>query len=285
MMGRVRKCKLAGSDARREFDARKRRSAWVLAVSSTGLSLLLLPASPALPQSPIKQLSADLRAVITREPMSPLNTPGTDSMQFAARLEDAYEELPAPAKEAQSENPTQIPMQVVDGYVVLGFSGAGTVEGSMAQLGLIPVAWGPAKTLSASMTRAFHPTACQVKVLNAVNKQFPDARLTLANLLPGNPQDRRLSQVNVNFIASPQQLAYLSTGRYPPRRFRLLGFLIGFGPSLHIVARPTWLDPHALAFSSTSFTAHLDSAWAYHPVGAFLHLVLDVLRPKRNPCP
>ncbi len=283
-MRRVRKCKLAGSNARREFDARKRKPTWVLVVSYAGLPLLLLPASQGLAQSPLKQLSADLRVVNpSREAMGAADSTGTDSSQL--RLEDAYEEIPVHAKDAESESPAQVPTQIVDGYVVLGFSEAR--EGVTRELGgFDPIAWGPTKTLSsASMTGASHPTACQVKVLNAVNHQFPDAHLTLANVLPGNPQDRRLSQVNVNFIASPQQLAYLSTGRYPPRRFQFLGFLIGFGPSLHIVDRPIWLDPRALAFSSTSFTAHLDSAWAYHPVGAFLHLALDVLRRKRNPCP
>jgi hypothetical protein len=68
----------------------------------------------------------------------------------------------------------------------------------------------------------------------------------------------------------------------------------GYGPSLHVVAGPSSLDSTALAFTnsnfggtySASFTAHIDSAWASNPIGALLHLIIDVLgHNTRNPCP
>jgi hypothetical protein len=153
-------------------------------------------------------------------------------------------------------------------------------------MGLIPSGMEPSEAASITANHALQPTVCQVKVLNALNRRFPSANLTAANIVPSDPADRRFAVANVNIHGTPAQLASVSKGRYAPRHPAFLGFIIGYGPSLHIVSRPSFLDPHVLVFSRTAFTAHLDSAWADTPVGLFLHFVLDVLRPKsRNPCP
>jgi len=144
--------------------------------------------------------------------------------------------------------------------------------------------------------KRYDPKACQTKVLNAVNSQF-GINLTDDNILPTSsllPQQG--GQVNVdigiNSGLSPAQFNVIQPGRYAPPG--VLGFLTGYGPSLHVVAEPTPLDPTALVFSnsniggeySVSFTAHIDSAWANNPIGALSHLIVDVLGHKsRNPCP
>jgi len=157
---------------------------------------------------------------------------------------------------------------------------------SVGQIGFIPIGWRPSETAWTTLTHGVQPTMCQLKVLDALNKRFPRANLTAANIVPPALNARGLAMANVNIHGSEAQLASVSKGRYAPRRFGIFGLLIGYGPSLHIVSRPSFLDPHALRFSKTLFTAHLDSAWAYTPVGAILHFAIDVLRPNsRNPCP
>ncbi|MGA2569438.1 MAG: hypothetical protein ABSF23_02875 [Terracidiphilus sp.] len=129
-------------------------------------------------------------------------------------------------------------------------------------------------------------TSCQVRVLSALNSRFPDANLTAANLLPEPPRDPRFVVENVNIHGTAAQLASVKKGRYPSRGHAFLRVLIGYGPSLHVVAGPSKLDPHALVFSRTSFSAHFDSAWPNTPIGFVIHVVLDAMRPKkRNPCP
>jgi hypothetical protein len=269
--------------ARRGRRKRKKTPSWVLAVSSAGLPLLFAPAASTMAQSLIQPAAADLRAVHpSHEAVSASNARSASNAQLAGQPGDSVEPI-----QGHGRDPGGLrPVQIVDGYVMLGYGEVRDAENRADQMGFTSIDWNPAIAWSVAMTRAVQPSACQVKVLNAVNSRFPDAHLTLANLLPGDPHDRRLSLTNVNFGGTPRQLASLSSGRYAPHRHALLGFLIGYGPSLHIVSRPTWLDPHALVFSTTSFTAHLDSAWADHPIGVFLHLVIDVLRPRRrNPCP
>jgi hypothetical protein len=56
---------------------------------------------------------------------------------------------------------------------------------------------------------------------------------------------------------------------------------------------PAPLDQNAIfsnsnigGLTSVTFTAHIDSAWAYNPIGALLHWIIDVLGSNtRNPCP
>jgi len=166
---------------------------------------------------------------------------------------------------------------------------AGAVDGltaSVGQLGILPVTRQPAETIQAALIRPMGLTACQAKVLNAVNIRFPDTHLTPENVIATPRAERLPDETNVNFTGTAEQFATVSTGRYAPRRPFFLALVIGYGPSLHIVRRPTWLDRTALRFSSTAFTAHIDSAWADTPIGALLHFAIDVLRPKaRNPCP
>jgi RHS repeat-associated protein len=136
-------------------------------------------------------------------------------------------------------------------------------------------------------------TQCQQTVLNAVNSQFG----TNAAVLPSSdPGVQPGGQVNVDFGVNsgltPAQFNSIQPGRYAPSGF--WGALTGYGPSLHVVAAPSGLDPNAMTFTnsnvggaySVSFTAHIDSAWADNPIGFLLHLFIDVFGSKsRKPCP
>lgn len=139
------------------------------------------------------------------------------------------------------------------------------------------------------------PTPCQQAVLNAVNN-MAGTNANGSNILPGSPTGRQSGgQVNVNIGMTgltASQFNALQPGRYAPAGF--LGVITGYGPSLHIVAGPTSLDPTALPFdnmnnggtTSVFFTAHIDSAWADNPLGALFHWIMDVLgKGSRNPCP
>lgn len=140
------------------------------------------------------------------------------------------------------------------------------------------------------------PTACQQTVLNAVNNQF-GTNLNANSILPSSdPGLQPGGQVNVDFGASsgltPTQFNAIQPGRYAPSGF--WGALTGYGPSLHVVASPSGLDPNAPMFAnsnvggaySVSFTAHIDSAWGNNPIGFILHLFIDVFGSKsRKPCP
>jgi hypothetical protein len=217
---------------------------------------------------------------------SSLPVPNTNDAMGAAPPELVIEAA-LPKTEAPSE--PHEPVNAASAASLTDTFEMGSLAATIGQIGFIPVGIQPADTAALVEGRSIQsmkPTLCQVRVLAAVNRRFPSANLTTANILPVDSLDPRFSVSNVNIQGTPTQLARVNKGRYLPRRRMFFGLLIGYGPSLHIVSHPSFLDPHALVFSPTAFTAHLDSAWADTPVGLFLHFVLDVLRPKaRNPCP
>lgn len=142
------------------------------------------------------------------------------------------------------------------------------------------------------------PTACQVKTLNAINNQF-GTNLMASNILPTSDPNPTAGggQINTNFgVVSgllPGQFNAIQSGRFAPSG--VFGFITGYGSSLHVVAGPNGLDPSANLFGtsniggmySAGFTAHFDSAFAYNPLGALLHYLIDVRGhgAHRQPCP
>jgi hypothetical protein len=76
----------------------------------------------------------------------------------------------------------------------------------------------------------------------------------------------------------------VSPGRYPVNWWT---YIIGYGSTLHIPAGPFGLDsPQTLPFSSSQFTAHLDSAYPYNPIGLLIHELKDVKGVGGfSPCP
>jgi hypothetical protein len=84
----------------------------------------------------------------------------------------------------------------------------------------------------------------------------------------------------------------LQTGRYASG---FVNLITGVGPSLHVTGYDPVNDPNAMfnnsnigGATSVTFTAHTDSAFAYNPLGAILHYILDVSKhgkATRDPCP
>jgi RHS repeat-associated protein len=129
---------------------------------------------------------------------------------------------------------------------------------------------------------------CTGKILSAVNNQFGTS-FTSANVGTGPvygpfpwPQ---VPGGTVNIDIFPQgQAGGISPGRYPVNWWT---YVIGYGSTLHIPAGPGGMDsPSTLLFSASQFTAHLDSAFPYNPIGAVVHGVKDVLGiGGHSPCP
>lgn len=135
------------------------------------------------------------------------------------------------------------------------------------------------------------PSTCQQTVLSAVNNQF-GTNLT-ANNVQGNPFSNG-GATNINILASDLpagQFNSIQPGRYP---LNPITWLIGYGPTLHVTGQ-TLLDPPPAQFANANvggatsvlFTAHIDSSFAYNPIGALIHFFADVLHlgGPRNPCP
>ena len=133
-------------------------------------------------------------------------------------------------------------------------------------------------------------SGCTARILSAVNQTFGTS-FTAANVqgLPfGNG-----GAINLNILGNglpAAQFNSIQTGRYP---LSPLTWLIGYGPTLHI-AGPGIFDPTAVfsnsnvgGATSVLFTAHIDTSFAYNPIGAVIHLVRDLLHTggSRNPCP
>jgi hypothetical protein len=116
---------------------------------------------------------------------------------------------------------------------------------------------------------------CVSPVLNAVNRTFGTSFSKFSDLFTQG------GGVNL-IISAGSQFSQVGLGRYPLNWF---SNLIGYGPTLHIVGSGP-LDPKAVWDPTNGiFTAHLDSAFAYNPIGALLHLLIDVLGIGRTPCP
>lgn len=102
----------------------------------------------------------------------------------------------------------------------------------------------------------------------------------------------RKGAYNFNFFVPGYTPGSSLCGRYLPAG--VFGALTGIGPSLHIVSRPGFCnptgDPTAYMVGQTPygygfpFTAHIDSAFAFNPVGFFWHLINDVLDKSNHGC-
>ncbi|MGH9739304.1 MAG: hypothetical protein ACRD4X_12075 [Candidatus Acidiferrales bacterium] len=118
------------------------------------------------------------------------------------------------------------------------------------------------------------PNACQQPILNAVNNQFGD-NFTPADVGTGQFAPFPYPQVpggtiNIDIFVPPQdQPDGVSPGRYPINWWT---YIVGYGPTLHIPSGPGGLDsPSTLLFSTSQFTAHIDSAFPYNPFGLLFH--------------
>ncbi|HEV2233149.1 MAG TPA: RHS repeat-associated core domain-containing protein [Terriglobia bacterium] len=130
---------------------------------------------------------------------------------------------------------------------------------------------------------------CTNRILGAVNNQFGDS-FTPADVGTGQFAPFSYPQVpggtvNIDIFVRPQdQPDGVSPGRYPLNWWT---YIIGYGPTLHIPGGPGGLDsPSTLIFSSSEFTAHIDSAFPYNPIGLLFHFSKDVVGiGGHSPCP
>jgi hypothetical protein len=129
--------------------------------------------------------------------------------------------------------------------------------------------------------------ACTQPILNAVSNQFGPGTYSVTNTFPqGGATDLQIATTNL----TASQFNALQTGRYPLNWWT---YAIGYGPTLHVTGA-TLFDPNAYfnnsnigGVSSVDFTVHIDSAFAYNPIGLLIHFFRDFLHlgGPRNPCP
>jgi RHS repeat-associated protein len=129
--------------------------------------------------------------------------------------------------------------------------------------------------------------ACTRQILNAVGNQFGPGTYDVTNTFPqGGGADLQITATNL----SASQFDAFQTGRYPLNWWT---YVIGYGPTLHVTGA-TFSDPHAYfsnsnigGVTSVDFTAHIDTAFAYNPIGFLIHFFRDMLHlgGPRNPCP
>lgn len=128
-------------------------------------------------------------------------------------------------------------------------------------------------------------------MLSAVNNQFG------TNFTEGDVQGVPFSNggaINLNILGTgltATQFNSIQPGRYPTRP---LTWLTGYGPTLHVTGQ-TFFDPAPAGFANSNiggvtsvlFTAHIDTSFAYNPIGALIHFFRDLLHlgGPRNPCP
>jgi hypothetical protein len=131
---------------------------------------------------------------------------------------------------------------------------------------------------------------CTSRILGAVNQTFGTS--FTASDVQGAPFSNG-GAINLNILGNglpAAQFNSIQTGRYP---LSPLTWLIGYGPTLHVAGLGIF-DPTAVftnsnvgGVTSVLFTAHIDTSFAYNPIGAVIHLVRDLLHigGPRNPCP
>jgi RHS repeat-associated protein len=131
---------------------------------------------------------------------------------------------------------------------------------------------GPAGSDSQGAANNITAGGCSGRVLSAVNNHFGTS-FTSANITgefqfsTGAPKGQGTLNLDISGGG-------VSPGRYPVNWWT---YIIGYGSTLHIPAGPGGLDsPLTLPFSNSQFTAHLDSAFAYNPIGAVIHLLTNL---------
>jgi hypothetical protein len=130
--------------------------------------------------------------------------------------------------------------------------------------------------------------ACESAILSAVNNKFK-AQFTAGNVTKrfqfskGAADGSGTLNLNISVPASMQPTK-VAVGRFPVNPAT---YILGAGATLHIPQGPGGADsPLTLPFSASQFTAHLDSALPYNPIGLFAHLIQDMSNlGGYKPCP
>jgi len=136
---------------------------------------------------------------------------------------------------------------------------------------------------------------CTQPVLGAVNQSL-DSNFTSSDV-QSTFENGGATNLNIQGNGLPAaQFNAIQPGRYPLNWWT---YIVGWGPTTHVTGHSP-LNQQAvftnsnnvspisgLPATSVTFTAHTDSAYLYNPIGALLHLLVDVLQAfgSRNPCP
>lgn len=115
-------------------------------------------------------------------------------------------------------------------------------------------------------------SACEANILNSVNSKF-GTNFTSANVTgefqfsTGAPDGQGTLNLDISGGG-------VSLGRYPINWWT---YFIGYGSTPHIPGGPGGSDsPLTLPFNAYQFTAHIDSAFPYNPIGLVFHLLVDM---------
>jgi len=130
--------------------------------------------------------------------------------------------------------------------------------------------------------------ACDSAILNAINARFKtnftDTNVTRRfQFSTGAPAGQGTLNLNIA-VPVAMQPTKVAVGRYPVNPAT---YILGAGATLHIPKGPGGADsPLTVPFSSSEFTAHLDSALPYNPIGFLSHLLQDMSSlGGYKPCP
>jgi len=125
--------------------------------------------------------------------------------------------------------------------------------------------------------------ACTQPILSAVNNEF-GTNATPDDIQGESFPNGQTTNLNIQLNGiSAAQFNSLQTGRYPLNWWT---YLIGYGPTLHVTGT-TFFDPAPATFQNSNiggatsvlFTAHIDYAFPYNPLGLVIHGI-DVLLSK-----
>src|SRR5579875_2297587 len=130
--------------------------------------------------------------------------------------------------------------------------------------------------------------ACDSAILNAVNTKFKtsftDTNVTRRFQFSKGAVDGQ-GTLNLNIsVPAAMQPTKVAVGRYPVNPAT---YVLGAGATLHIPPGPGGADSRlTLPFNASQFTAHLDSALPYNPIGLLSHLLQDMSSlGGYKPCP
>ena len=109
-------------------------------------------------------------------------------------------------------------------------------------------------------------------------------------LIGQTPGTEQSNAFNFDFFAAGYTGggAFNLCGRYLPSG--VFGGVTGIGPSLHIVSQPGFCNPladptnTAMGPGGFTFTAHIDSAFGFNPIGFIWHEIVDVLLKRNHGC-
>lgn len=135
---------------------------------------------------------------------------------------------------------------------------------------------------------------CTQRILNELNVKLKGFNFTqddMAPILMASWTTPRMGLLrgggyNIRVVRSgltAKQLKHIKAGRY----VTITGILTdGISPSLHIPGLTLGAELLIKTDDSVDFTAHIDSAYAYFPLGALAHLFIDLIgHSTRDPCP